>query len=153
VETLSNSDEEKVSILSDIETVLTSHSKTTQTRFTEQNGWLQTLRPFVTLKMSVGELYECFRTVCKDYIPRDCGNDEGLPFHILRLLLLYHEPQLSTFLESRRVKLCSVTRQWVKNSSCFHKPIIYCTLLYTVITVIFFSSSHFSAAAADWKQL
>ena len=102
-----------MSIVSDLESVLSGYCKSTGIRYESGCGWLEVLQPLVTLKVSGGQLYQCFRAVLKDYIPRDVNNPDGLPFHIFRLLLLYHDPQLCSLLDSQRIKPYLYCAGWV----------------------------------------
>ncbi len=105
-----------MSIVSDLESVLTGYCKSTGIPYETGCGWLEVLQPLVTLKVSAGQLYQCFRSILKDYVPRDVNNPEGLPFHIFRLLLLYHDPQLCSLLDSKRITPYLYCSSWVSLS-------------------------------------
>lgn len=46
--------------------------------------------------------YNLFEAIRDTYIPHSCHTD-GNAFHILRLLLLYHDPELCSFLDTKRI--------------------------------------------------
>ena len=57
----------------------------------------------------------------KNYIPkdvhstvycRDSGRD-GQPFHLFRLLLQYHDPELCSFLDTKRITPDIYAQSWV----------------------------------------
>jgi hypothetical protein len=121
VEKFGNEEEDRVSITSDLESVLTGYCKSTGIHYEVGCGWLEVLQPLVTLKVSAGQLYQCFRAVMRDYVPRDVNNPDGLPFHIFRLLLLYHDPQLCSLLDSKRITPFLYCSSWFRSlftSSC-----------------------------------
>uniref|UniRef100_A0A3B4B9B1 TBC1 domain family member 23 n=1 Tax=Periophthalmus magnuspinnatus TaxID=409849 RepID=A0A3B4B9B1_9GOBI len=46
------------------------------------------------------------------YIPRDCV-PKGRPFHLFRLLLQYHEPELCSFLDTKKITPDSYAMSWL----------------------------------------
>ena len=64
------SDEELISIASDIESIITTFTKQSGLKYASNNGWLEVLTPFVKLDMSTREKYNCFAKIIKTYIPR-----------------------------------------------------------------------------------
>ena len=48
---------------------------------------------------------------------RDCKAD-GRPFHLFRLLVLYHDPELCSFLDTKKLAPEVYLQQWVWNSLC-----------------------------------
>ena len=45
-------------------------------------------------------------------LSRECTKD-GKPFHLFRLLLQYHDPELCSFLDSKKMTADSYTQKWV----------------------------------------
>jgi hypothetical protein len=83
-------------------------------------SYLEILKPLSTLAVEDDvEVYRLFRTIVTNYIPRDVFNPHGLPFHIFRLILLYHEPEVCNVLDSLRVRGAEVAREWV--SCCWDR--------------------------------
>ncbi|XP_073989266.1 TBC1 domain family member 23 isoform X1 [Rhodnius prolixus] len=95
---LGNAEEDKLSVLSDLESLLTYHRKSVSIPYTTSNGWVELLLPLIALKLPRSETYLLFEAVVSKYIPR------GVAFyHLFRLLLLYHEPSLCSFLDTKRI--------------------------------------------------
>ena len=44
---------------------------------------------------------------------RDCEAD-GMPYHLFRLLLLYHDPELCSFFDTRKITSDSYAHIWVR---------------------------------------
>ena len=70
VEKLDNEEEDKVSILSDLESLVTHYCKTHQIKYEPNNGWLHILTPLVSLKLPKNDLYSYFNAILESYIPR-----------------------------------------------------------------------------------
>lgn len=131
VDRLDNDDEDKVSVLSDLESLVTHYCKTCQISYEPDNGWLHILAPLIALKLPKNELYAYFSTIVESYVPRYIINQNtwsafssslfpcrqchfnGVAMHLFRLLLLYHEPELCSFLDSHKISPNLYTRQWV----------------------------------------
>ena len=60
------------------------------------------------------------------YIPRDCAPHGAAP-HLLRLLLLYHDPELCSFLDSKKVSPDLYAGQWFKTlfASCCNIQVVF----------------------------
>ena len=67
---LGNDEEDRVSIVSDLESVLTCYCKTKGLTYEINNGWLEILAPLLDLKFSRAELYNCFCSIVSKYIPK-----------------------------------------------------------------------------------
>lgn len=67
---LDNEEEDKVSILSDLESLVTHYCKSQQLVYNSKNGWLDLLTPLVSLKLPKNELFAYFSTLLDSYIPR-----------------------------------------------------------------------------------
>jgi hypothetical protein len=77
VEKLDNEDEDKVSILSDLESLVTHYCKTHHINYDPTNGWMHILTPLVSLKLPKNELYSYFNAILDSYIPRYCFKKSG----------------------------------------------------------------------------
>ena len=108
VEKLGNDDEDKVSIVSDLESILTFYCKSKEKQYKTGNGWLELLGPLIALKVPRSATYNLFEAIIDVYIPR--GETYS---SVLRLLLLYHEPELCSFLDTKRVSPDQYTKGWV----------------------------------------
>ncbi len=69
-EKFDNSDEEKLSLSSDLESVITFFCKSKSAKYAHNNGWLDVLGPLVALRMERADLYNCFYAVMSKYVPR-----------------------------------------------------------------------------------
>lgn len=70
VKKLDNEEEDKVSILSDLESLVTHYCKTHHVNYEPNSGWLSILTPLVCLKLPKNELYSYFNAILDSYIPR-----------------------------------------------------------------------------------
>jgi hypothetical protein len=82
-----------------MELVLSYYCKTRNIRYSPEQGWTELLLVLASLQMSRADLFNCFYAMLAKYIPRDCKAD-GRPFHLFRLLLLYHDPGLCSFFDT-----------------------------------------------------
>lgn len=71
---LGNDEEEKVSVVGDLESIITYFSKTKGENYSSDNGWLDILQPLLALKMAKDELYNCFYALNNKYITRLVGS-------------------------------------------------------------------------------
>lgn len=105
---LGNDDEDKVSVVSDLESILTFYCKSTEKQYKRGNGWIELLGPLIALKLPRSATYNLFESIIDIYIPR--GETYS---SVLRLLLLYHEPELCSFLDTKRVSPDQYSKGWV----------------------------------------
>lgn len=112
----------------DVENIVTNFSKSSNLTYSAKNGWLEILRPLFVLEMSMGEVEACFNKIVKNYIPK-CFNtiDEeeekvahGQPYHLLRLLLFYHDPELGSFLDTKRITPDLYAASWFRSLFAGH---------------------------------
>ncbi|XP_048250832.1 TBC1 domain family member 23-like [Haliotis rufescens] len=113
VDKLGNEEEDKVSIVSDLESIVTFYCKSRGETYTASNGWLETIQPLLALKLSRAELYNCFYAIQNKYIPRDCLKTSGA-FHLFRLLLQYHDPELCSFLDTKKITADLFAMPWFR---------------------------------------
>lgn len=99
---LGNDDEDKVSVISDLESILTFYCKSRNLKYERHNGWIELLLPLIALKVPKSKVYNLFEAIRDTYIPQSCHKN-GNAFHVLRLLLLYHDPELCSFLDTKRI--------------------------------------------------
>ncbi|XP_034242667.1 TBC1 domain family member 23 isoform X1 [Thrips palmi] len=109
---LGNEDEDKVSVMSDLETILTTYRKIRNINYESGNGWLELLLPLLALKKPQNETYALFTALRTQYIPNGCAHKSGDPFHLFRLLLLYHDPELCSFLDTKKITPDLYCRSW-----------------------------------------
>ncbi|XKL63696.1 hypothetical protein PGB90_006060 [Kerria lacca] len=118
VSKLGNNEEDKISVLSDLESILTCHCKALPNRrkYESNNGWIDLLLPLITLKLPRSCMYNLFEAIFDKFIPRHVDS-----FHLLRLLILYHDPELCNFLDTKKVTPDLYAKLWFQSlfaSSC-----------------------------------
>ncbi|KAL4703812.1 hypothetical protein ACJJTC_011612 [Scirpophaga incertulas] len=102
VNRLGNEEGDKLSVISDIESIITFYCKSKNLSYSSSNGWIEILLPLLSLKLPRSDTYNLFEKIQKLYIPMGCTKN-GVPFHILRLILQYHDPELCSFLDTKRI--------------------------------------------------
>ncbi|KAM3933300.1 TBC1 domain family member 23 isoform 2-T2 [Leptodactylus fuscus] len=119
IEQLTVPEERKPIILQDMESVVTFYCKSRNVKYHENFSWLYLLKPLVDLNMSRSDLYNCFYAIMNKYIPRDCYK-KGKPFHLFRLLLQYHEPELCSFLDTKKITPDLYALNWFGSLFAYH---------------------------------
>uniref|UniRef100_A0A8B9K7U5 TBC1 domain family member 23 n=1 Tax=Astyanax mexicanus TaxID=7994 RepID=A0A8B9K7U5_ASTMX len=99
-------------LVADVEAVITFYCKSRNVTFTAELAWPHLLKPLLGLQLPRSDLYNCFYAVMNKYIPRDCVQ-KGRPFHLYRLLLQYHEPELCSFLDTKKITPDSYAMNWL----------------------------------------
>uniref|UniRef100_H3CZ91 TBC1 domain family member 23 n=1 Tax=Tetraodon nigroviridis TaxID=99883 RepID=H3CZ91_TETNG len=112
VDQLEVSEEERAPVVSDVESVITFYCKSRNISFTPELSWPHLLKPLLGLRLPRSDLYNCFYAFMTKYIPRDCLAN-GRPFHLYRLLLQYHEPELCSFLDTKKITPDSYAINWL----------------------------------------
>lgn len=102
VSKLGNEEEDRLPVISDLESILTFYCKSRNIPYNRDNGWIELLLPIISLKVPRSTTYNLFEAIRDTFIPQSCHTD-GNAFHILRLLLLYHDPELCSFLDTKRI--------------------------------------------------
>ncbi|XP_066592724.1 TBC1 domain family member 23 [Prorops nasuta] len=110
VDKLGNDDEDRVSIVSDLESILTFYCKSKGNQYERDNGWLEILGPLIALKLPRSATYNMFEAIIDLYIPRGDAYSS-----LLRLLILYHEPELCSFLDTKRISPDQYAKGWVNS--------------------------------------
>ncbi|KAG1659207.1 TBC1 domain family member 23 [Nymphon striatum] len=114
VEHLGNEEEDRLSIISDLESIITTYSKARDESYQEDNGWMDILQHLVTLKLPGQQLYNIFVRIMSCYIPK-LNHKKMSPSHIFRILLLYHEPELCSFLDTKKITPDMYAVSWFKS--------------------------------------
>ncbi|KAM7410458.1 hypothetical protein PAMA_001751 [Pampus argenteus] len=112
IDQLEVSEEERSDMVSDVESVITFYCKSRNITFTPELSWPHLLKPLLGLQLPRSDLYNCFYAIMNKYIPRDCVPN-GRPFHLYRLLLQYHEPELCSFLDTKKITPDSYAISWM----------------------------------------
>ncbi|XP_064122970.1 TBC1 domain family member 23-like isoform X4 [Macrobrachium nipponense] len=114
VDKIGNEEEDKVSVVSDIESIFTHYCKTRHLKYDSSLLWADIVLPLLAAKMARDHIYICFEEILEKYIPRESGIG-GPVYHLLRLILLYHDPKLSTFLDSRKITPDLYATSWLRS--------------------------------------
>ncbi|XP_062545963.1 TBC1 domain family member 23 [Armigeres subalbatus] len=102
VEKLGNEEEDRVVVVADLESILTFYCKNRSLVYESNNGWIELLLPLLSLKLLRSDTYNLFESLRDTYIPKGCVKN-GNVFHIFRLLLQYHDPELCSILDTKRI--------------------------------------------------
>ncbi|KAM4629354.1 TBC1 domain family member 23 isoform 1-T1 [Polymixia lowei] len=119
IDQLGVSEEERIEMVSDVESVITFYCKSRNITFTPELSWPHLLKPLLGLQLPRSDLYNCFYAIMNKYIPRDCV-PKGRPFHLYRLLLQYHEPELCSFLDTKKITPDSYAINWLGSLFASH---------------------------------
>lgn len=114
VEKIGNDDEDKVSVISDLESILTFYCKNRNFQYKSKNGWIELLLPLLSLKLKRSDTYNLFESIRDTYIPNGCIPN-GNVFHVFRLLILYHDPELCTMLDTKKITADLYSQQWFQS--------------------------------------
>lgn len=112
-------EDRKTSVLQDVESVVTYYCKSRNVKYQEDVSWFHLLQPLVDLNLPRSDLYNCFYAIMNKYIPRDCYK-KGKPFHLFRLLLQYHEPELCSFLDTKKITPDLYALNWLGSLFAYH---------------------------------
>lgn len=129
VEKLNNSSSEKLSILSDLESIITNFSRLNHCPYTSKNGWIDLLETLIHLNVKRDELFKVFESIELRYITKyyNCSNDDSKesksiymqPFHLLRLFLLYHDPELCNYFDTIKLTTEQFASTWVPHPAIY----------------------------------
>ncbi|KNC71022.1 hypothetical protein SARC_16446, partial [Sphaeroforma arctica JP610] len=75
-------------------------------------GWAEIVRPLLTLNLPLWRVFNCFYAIIEKFIPHPQGNQAKIPYQLFRMLLQYHDPELSHFMDSKRVDPRSYLYSW-----------------------------------------
>ncbi|KAM8875041.1 TBC1 domain family member 23 [Spinachia spinachia] len=121
IDQLDVSEEERRDTACDVESVITFYCKSRNISFSPEMSWPHLLKPLLGLQLPRSDLYNCFYAVMNKHIPRDCV-PSGRPFHLYRLLLQYHEPELCSFLDTKKITPDSYAINWMGSLFSSHCP-------------------------------
>lgn len=89
-----------------MESVVTCYCKTHHVEYTPE--WVDLLLPILALKRPRKDTYAIFEALLERLVPRHSDDI----YHVLRLLILYHDPQLCSFLDTKRITPDMFARNW-----------------------------------------
>lgn len=108
VDSLGNAEEEKLSVVSDVECLVSTYCRNTGLKYSRGNGWLDLLAPLLALGLHTEETYSLFEGLRSRYVPRSYGELSAS----FRLLLLYHDPHLCSFLDTKKISPEAYATTW-----------------------------------------
>ncbi|XP_055305736.1 TBC1 domain family member 23 isoform X1 [Sitodiplosis mosellana] len=114
VDKLGNDEEDKLSVVSDLESILTFYCKNRSLQYESNNGWIELLLPVLSLKLSRSYTYNLFEAIRDTYIPKGCVKN-GNVFHLFRLLILYHDPELCSLLDTKKITPDQYSMSWFQS--------------------------------------
>lgn len=114
VEKYYNEEDDKLAVISNIESIITFYCKSKAVNYSRNNGWIELLLPLLTLKLPRSDTYNLFEKIINSYVPKGCVKN-GVSFHILRLLLQYHDPELCSFLDTKRITPEQYCLPWLRS--------------------------------------
>lgn len=114
VDKLGNDEEDKVSVVSDLESILTFYCKNRSLMYESKNGWIELLLPLISLKLNRSHTYNLFEAIRDTYIPKGCIKN-GNVFHVFRLLILYHDPELCSMLDTKKITPDQYSITWFQS--------------------------------------
>lgn len=114
VDKLGNDEEDKLSVESDLESILTFYCKNRNLQYASGNGWIELLLPLLSLKLSRSYTYNLFETIRDTYVPKGCIKN-GNVFHVFRLLILYHDPELCSILDTKKITPDQYSMAWFQS--------------------------------------
>lgn len=114
VDKLGNDEEDKLSVVSDLESILTFYCKNRSLKYESKNGWVELLLPLLSLKLTRSYTYNLFEAIRDTYIPKGCVKN-GNVFHVFRLLILYHDPELCTLLDTKKITPDQYSMAWFQS--------------------------------------
>lgn len=115
VDTLGNDELEQVGVMSDLESLLTCYCKNRNLQYESNNGYIETLLPILSLKLKRSETYLLFEAIRDSYIVKDNMKDKGNVYHVFRLLILYHDPELCAVLDTSKVSPEKYALSWFQS--------------------------------------
>jgi len=131
VQKLSLDQAEAFRIQSDLEQILTALCKNHNITYHTENSWLDIMRILLPLKLSKIELFNIFESIVIYFVPKywefDKTKDEfatnNQASYLFRLLLLYFDPELCSFLDTKKITPDMYALSWFKSLFASHSSI------------------------------
>lgn len=95
----------------ELESFLTLYCKRRGVDYSKDNGWLTILEKILLLNLPAAHEFNVFFAFTTKYIPKDTRTDAQI-FDLFRLLLQYHDPQISNHLESLNCSPAMYAKHW-----------------------------------------
>lgn len=98
--------------LSDLESIITFYMKSRAVKFEGQNSWFDLMRPILALEeMNRADMYNSFYAILTRYVPKD--DSSNAPYDLFRHILMYHDPELCCFIDSKKILMQDFMRPWL----------------------------------------
>jgi len=97
-------------VMSDVESILTVYLKSTGEKFNKK--YVDLLTPITRLSLTRNEKYTVFQTIVERFVPIAVDEQNSSIYHISRLLLLYHDPQLCNHIDSLKLNFADFSQSW-----------------------------------------
>nr|XP_039268454.1 TBC1 domain family member 23-like [Styela clava] len=105
--------------LANLELIITFYCKSRAIKYDNEYAWTFLLQPMLELpELDRADLYNCFYAMLARYIPRESLPDA--PYNLFRLILLYHDPELCSFLDSRKLTMQMFMKPWLRTLFASH---------------------------------
>eukprot|EP00051_Salpingoeca_urceolata_P013465 m.169123 g.169123 ORF g.169123 m.169123 type:complete len:836 (+) comp17798_c2_seq3:203-2710(+) len=102
-------------LATEMEVVLNFVCRARGVEYQSQTGWAELLVPFVAqAELPRSDCYNCLYSLVNRFGFKASGQD-AMQFSVFRLLLLYHDPELCTFLDSRRLGPSRYAGSWFRS--------------------------------------
>ncbi|CAD5222174.1 unnamed protein product [Bursaphelenchus xylophilus] len=95
----------------EVESLITLYCKKRHVEYTTGNGWLDIIKILLHVDFDPSTLYNVFYSITTKYIPR-YSDTNGKVYDLFRLILQYHDPQLCSFLDSRKIQPHHYAKDW-----------------------------------------
>lgn len=106
-------------VLLNLESIITFYCKSRAVKYDNDHAWTSLLQPLLDLpELDRADMYNCFYALLARYIPRESLPDA--PYNLFRLLLLYHDPELCSFLDSHKVTMQMFMKPWFRTLFSSH---------------------------------
>ena len=103
---------EKLSAQSDIESVVTAFCANKHCDYDTSSSWMNILKILLPFHMPTPMMYEFFSVIINKFIPKDGSKNEVI-HHLFRLIVLYHDPQLCSFIDTKKISFEDISATWV----------------------------------------
>ena len=106
------SDAEKLGVLSDMESVITEFCKRTGLKYDPSRRWIDILRHLASLSLTRQDLYHFFVAITERYAVWNVKLVNAAST-LFRLLILYHEPELCSFFDTKKIDISKFLQPWI----------------------------------------
>ncbi|GAU88833.1 hypothetical protein RvY_01458 [Ramazzottius varieornatus] len=102
---------ERLSTQSDIESVVTAFCANKHCDYDPSSSWMHILKILLPFHLPSPMLYEFFSVIVNKFVPKD-GSKNEVVHHLFRLIVLYHDPELCNFIDTKKISIEDVCASW-----------------------------------------